>query len=75
MSLVKLTNVKKAYIEPNGDRLPILDIPQFELSDGEQMVLVGRSGCGKTTLLHVIAGISNADSGEILIDGLDIRRH
>ena len=74
MSLVKLTNVKKAYIEPNGDRLPILDIPQFELSDGEQMVLVGRSGCGKTTLLHVIAGISNADSGEILIDGLDIRR-
>ena len=74
MSLVKLTNVKKAYIEPNGDRLPILDIPQFELSDGEQMVLVGRSGCGKTTLLHVIAGISNADSGEIFIDGLDIRR-
>ena len=74
MSLVKLINVKKSYLEPNGNRLPILDIPHFELGAGEQMVLVGHSGCGKTTLLHVIAGISNADSGEIIIDGLDICR-
>ena len=40
--------------------------------DGEQMVLVGRSGCGKTTLLHTIAGITRADAGEIVIDGIDI---
>jgi putative ABC transport system ATP-binding protein len=38
------------------------------------MVLVGRSGCGKTTLLHVIAGIRRADSGSIRLDGIDIAR-
>jgi putative ABC transport system ATP-binding protein len=36
------------------------------------MVLVGRSGCGKTTLLHVIAGISRADSGSIHLDGVNV---
>jgi putative ABC transport system ATP-binding protein len=38
------------------------------------MVLVGRSGCGKTTLLHVIAGISRADAGTIRVDGVDMTR-
>jgi ABC-type lipoprotein export system ATPase subunit len=36
------------------------------------MVLVGRSGCGKTTLLHTIAGITRADAGDIVIDGINI---
>ena len=35
---------------------------------------MGRSGCGKTTLLHVIAGISRPDSGAVRIDGCDITR-
>jgi putative ABC transport system ATP-binding protein len=52
--------------------LPILDIAEFRLAAAEQMVLVGRSGCGKTTLLHVIAGISNPDSGSVELDGCDI---
>lgn len=67
-------NIKKSYIEPNGHRLPILDIPRFHLGPGEQMVLLGRSGCGKTTLLHVIAGISNVDSGTIRVDGTEVTR-
>ena len=72
--MLQLRNVKKSYVEPDGGVLPILDISKFEVADGEQMVLVGRSGCGKTTLLHTIAGITRADSGEIVIDGLDIAR-
>ena len=70
--MLSLRNVKKSYLEPDGNRLPILDIADFNVADGEQVVLVGRSGCGKTTLLHTIAGITRADSGEIVIDGLDI---
>jgi putative ABC transport system ATP-binding protein len=38
------------------------------------MALIGRSGCGKTTLLHVIAGIRTIDSGKILLDKLDISK-
>lgn len=72
--MLKLEGVKKSYIEPNGHRLPVLDVPSFKLDRGEQMVLVGRSGCGKTTLLHVIAGISRADEGVVQLDGVNIAR-
>jgi putative ABC transport system ATP-binding protein len=72
--LLRLENIKKAYVEPTGESLPILDIPAFQVARGEQTVLVGRSGCGKTTLLHVIAGITRADAGTILIDGVDVAR-
>jgi putative ABC transport system ATP-binding protein len=72
--LLRLDNLRKSYREPNGEALPILDIPAFEVARGEQMVLVGRSGCGKTTLLHVIAGISRADAGTIRVDGVDMTR-
>jgi ABC-type lipoprotein export system ATPase subunit len=70
--MLQLRNIKKTYTEPDGNPLPILDIPSFSVADGEQMVLVGKSGSGKTTLLHVIAGITRADSGEIVIDGINL---
>jgi ABC-type lipoprotein export system ATPase subunit len=70
--MLLLRNVKKSFAEPGGGRLPILDVEEFQVDAGEQVVLVGRSGCGKTTLLHVIAGISTPDSGEIQVDGRDL---
>jgi ABC-type lipoprotein export system ATPase subunit len=70
--MLHLRDVKKAFREPDGTELPILDVPEFHVAAGEQMVLVGRSGCGKTTLLHVIAGISRPDSGKVRIDDWDI---
>ncbi|HJT33323.1 MAG TPA: ATP-binding cassette domain-containing protein, partial [Pirellulales bacterium] len=60
-NMLRLTNVQKSFIEPDGSRLPVLDVARFEVAAAEQMVLVGRSGCGKTTLLHIIAGISRPD--------------
>jgi putative ABC transport system ATP-binding protein len=70
--MLELRNVKKSYREPDGGRLPILDIRSYDVAGGEQLALVGKSGCGKTTLLHTIAGITRADEGEIRIDGIDI---
>ena len=72
--MLLLEDVKKSYLQPNGDELPILNIPHFRVEAGEQMVLVGRSGCGKTTMLHVISGISRADAGTVQLDGLNIAR-
>jgi putative ABC transport system ATP-binding protein len=70
--MLELIDVRKSFSLPNGEQLPVLDIPEFRAAPGEQVVLVGRSGCGKTTLLHVIAGISRADSGRVKINGWDI---
>lgn len=72
--MLHVAGVKKSYEEPGGKRLQILDVDSYQLDEGEQAVLIGRSGGGKTTLLHVIAGIAQADEGKIEIDGLDIMR-
>lgn len=70
--LLLLLDVRKSFQEPDGRELPILDIPEFAVEAGEQVVIVGESGCGKTTLLHVIAGISRPDEGQVRIGGWDI---
>lgn len=70
--MLKLREVVKNYVQPDGGVLHVLDIEQFDVAEGEQIVMMGRSGCGKTTLLHCIAGISRPDSGRIWIDGWDI---
>lgn len=72
--MLSLVDVRKSYREPNGNTLPILDIPQLDISAGEQVVLRGRSGCGKTTLLNAIAGLTTVDSGTIRIKEVEITR-
>ncbi len=72
--MLELHNLKKTYTQPNGQPLHVLDVPAFHLGRGEQAVLVGRSGGGKTTLLHVIAGISHATAGDVTIDGVQLNR-
>ncbi len=72
--ILLLEEVRKSFVEANGGRLPILDIPRFEIERASQQVIMGRSGCGKTTLLHVIAGISRPDSGQVIVDGVATNR-
>lgn len=70
--MLLLQDVRKSYTEPNGDTLPILDIPRLEIAAGEQVVLRGRSGCGKTTLLNCVSGLTTVDAGSITIGGRDL---
>jgi putative ABC transport system ATP-binding protein len=73
MSLV-LNGVRKSYREPDGSPLPILNVERFEVAPAEQVALVGQSGGGKTTLLNVISGITTADAGTVIVDGVDVTR-
>jgi putative ABC transport system ATP-binding protein len=63
-----ITNLKKAYIGPDGSIVPVVNIESLRMEDGEQIALIGSSGSGKTTLLHLIAGILAPDSGSIVFD-------
>ena len=63
---VWLDALKKDYVSPDGERVAVIDVPAFRLGDAEHVALVGGSGTGKTTLLHMIAGILTPTSGRIL---------
>ena len=66
-----LSELTKRYVAPDGSAVPVIDVPRFDLADGEHVALVGGSGTGKTTLLHLIAGILTPDGGRIVYDNLD----
>lgn len=72
--MLRIEQLKKSYPLPEGGRLQVLDVPMFQINAGEQVVLIGESGGGKTTLLHAIAGIVSIDSGTIHLDGIETTR-
>jgi len=62
-----ITDLARSFVTPGGARMPVVDIPEFAIAAGDQVALHGPSGTGKTTFLHLIAGILTADRGTILI--------
>jgi len=69
MSILEIRNLKKSYLAPDGEISHVVDVPHFALEAGQQIALQGSSGSGKTTLLNLIAGILQADEGEIILAG------
>lgn len=72
MPLLAITSLQRSFVTPTGERRTIVDVPSFALEAGQQVALRGESGSGKTTFLHLIAGILAADTGSILIDDRDM---
>ncbi len=72
--VIELRAVRKAFVAPGGEIVPVLDIDAFALDAGEQCALEGHSGSGKSTLLNVISGIMRPDAGSVCVGGHDIAR-
>jgi multiple sugar transport system ATP-binding protein len=66
MGAISLKHIRKQF----GEAVVIPDV-SLDIHDGEFVVFVGPSGCGKSTLLRLIAGLEDANSGNIFIDGKD----
>lgn len=65
--MLSTKNIKKSY----GD-LQILKDVNLSIRKSEIVSIVGSSGAGKSTLLHILGTLSRPDSGELLIDGVDV---
>ncbi len=52
-----------------GAARPVFDEVWFDVAMGEFVCLIGHSGCGKTTVLNILAGLDRADGGVVLVDG------
>lgn len=64
--MIVIRGLSKSY---NAGHKPIIDNLNLDIDKGEIVILTGRSGCGKTTLLSLIAGLDRPDKGTITISG------
>ncbi len=72
--MVRIANLTKTYRSRDGHAVTAITNLILTIRDGEVVTVIGPSGCGKTTLLRIIAGLVPYDSGEVLVDGLPVRR-
>ena len=71
--VLEVVNVSK-HFDMNGGERPVLDDISFDAGAGEMICIIGRSGCGKTTLLNILAGFLMPSSGMVKVNGEPIRR-
>ena len=71
-AIVRLVSAAKAFATPEGGKVTALDGIDLDIGRNEFITLLGPSGCGKTTLLQVISGFVELDTGRIEIDGVDM---
>jgi len=69
---VAIRHLSKSY-HLNGKPFQVLKDLNLTIRSGESLAIVGASGSGKTTLLRVLAGLEEADRGDVLIDGNAVR--
>lgn len=72
MAKIEIRNVSKDFENNNGTILHAVKNVSLTVNDGEVVVIIGPSGSGKSTLLRTVNGLETAQSGSILIDGVDI---
>jgi lipoprotein-releasing system ATP-binding protein len=64
-SLLRVCDLHKSFTE-GGSKIHVLQGVDFELGEGERLAVIGESGVGKSTLLHIIGTLDRPTSGEIL---------
>ena len=60
------------YFEEVGNRIEVLKGVDLQLPKGEMIAIVGASGTGKTTLLHILGTLDRPTAGTLLYDNVDI---
>jgi putative ABC transport system ATP-binding protein len=68
-AVLRLENLGKRYAP---DRPALFERLELELEQGEYIAVMGESGVGKSTLLNLLAGLDQPDSGRVLLDGVDL---
>ncbi len=72
-AFVSVQNLGRRYPGPKGAQpLTVFDHVSFGLEKGEFVCIIGHSGCGKSTILNILAGLDQASQGGIIMDGREV---
>lgn len=69
---VEIVNLVKAYPNPVGDPIRVVDGFNLNIAVGEVIGVIGHSGCGKSTVLTMAAGLNEITDGNVVLDGKEI---
>jgi NitT/TauT family transport system ATP-binding protein len=67
MSFLRINNIGKTFLGERKEKVIALSDLSFDCQDGEFLCIVGPTGCGKTTLLRLIAGLEQPSEGDIIL--------
>lgn len=70
---VEFINVHKSFNEVEGKPKYVLENINLKIKTGEFICVLGKSGCGKSTMLNLLAGYLKGDKGRIIVDGVDVK--
>ena len=70
---LRIEGLSKSYPTADGQQSePVFDSVNFGIQKGEFVCIIGHSGCGKTTILNVLAGLDQATDGHVFMDGREV---
>lgn len=72
-SAIRVEGLKRAFPAPDGSGdVTVFGDVWFDVKPGDFVCLIGHSGCGKTTLLNILAGLDNPTEGAVIVDGKEV---
>ena len=73
MAYIAIDRVSKTYLTVSGESVCALNEVSLDVEKGEFLAIVGPSGCGKSTLLRIVAGLLRPSSGQVILDGREVK--
>ncbi len=72
MAFLEIQDLKKTYPTSDGKGVMVFENVNFNIEKGEFVCIIGHSGCGKTTILNVLAGLDQASEGVVVMDDREV---
>ena len=69
---LSIEGISKTFADGNGEPLTVFDDIWFRINQGEFVCLIGHSGCGKTTMLNILAGLDLPSNGSVIVEGTEV---
>ena len=71
-AVISIEGIAKRYAAPGGETTTVFEDLWLKVNRGELVCVIGHSGCGKTTILNILAGLDQPSEGVVLVDGREV---